>query len=150
MGDTEAWIRMYEEQVRHGRHHEALRSQSTNIIVAVSAALVAFLGSEAASELSPLAVGTFMAIINVYGFFLSIKHYERSRMHVTVAGEYRKVVSASSILNGTTIDEARERGRKKHQGRFKLSRWIRAYMLWSGLHVALALIGVLIAVQSYI
>ena len=101
--NVDVWIRMYEEQLRHARHHETLRSQSTNIIVAISAAIVAFLGSDASENTSSTFLGTFLIGINVYGLLMSLKHYERSRLHVKVANAYRRRVSELVALWATTL-----------------------------------------------
>lgn len=79
------WSRMYIEQVAHARHHETLRAQSTNPVVVVSAALLAFLASNAATLGRQAMIGVFLIVVNVYGLLMSLKHYERSHLHVTVA-----------------------------------------------------------------
>ena len=96
----EIWLRMYEEQVRHGRHHEVLRSQSTNMVLAISAALLAFISSDYTAAGHDKLVSVFIVVINVYGLIMSLKHYERSRLHVGVAGKYRDVVSELSEIDG--------------------------------------------------
>ena len=143
----EVWLRMYEEQVRHGRHHEALRSQSTNLIIAISAALLAFLaGTKGALDnwYLQMFAGVFVIVINFYGLVMSLKHYERSRMHVTVAGKYRDVLSQISGVVGTNLNSERGAGKKKHQNRFSMSKYVRAYLMWSGLHLLLGALGMVI------
>ncbi len=138
---VELWLRMYEEQVRHGRHHETLRSQSTNMVVVISAALLAFVSSDATSSDQDSLIGVFMVVINLYGLILSLKHYERSRLHVGVAAKYRDVVSEASEIGGRKINEARTASKEFHPSRFPCLSKIRAYVLWLGLHLILAVIG---------
>jgi len=142
---AEIWLRMYEEQIRHGRHHEALRSQSTNMIVAISAALLAFLSSEAATESRGYLLGAFLVVVNLYGLLMSLKHYERSRMHVTVASKYRDAISSVCPLGDSRLNEVREVGKKEHGASFAAIRRVRAYAMWSGLHLILVLVGILMA-----
>jgi hypothetical protein len=139
--NVDAWIRMYEEQTRHGRHHEKLRSQATNLIIAVSAAILAFMSSEAASAERTMVLAFFLIVVNIYGLVMSLKHYERNRMHVAVAGKYRDVVSAANPINGTTVNAERAVGKADHAKSYPVTRAIRAYILWSGLHAVLALLG---------
>ena len=75
----EVWLRMYEEQVRHARHHETLRTHSTNVIIIISAAILAFLSSKFVSPSQHVVFGFFLIAINVYGLILSLKHYERNQ-----------------------------------------------------------------------
>jgi hypothetical protein len=142
----EVWMRMYEEQVRHARHHEALRAQSTNVIVAISAAVLAFFASGHVSDARQYSVGVFLIIINAYGLLMSMKHYERSRLHVTVGSQYRTALSAQTSLNGLEINRARSVGRQAHARTFRVTRAIRAYILWCGLHIMLGLTGLAILV----
>ena len=46
----EVWVRMYEEQTRHARHHESLRSISTNIAVIVTAAALGLFAADVTSD----------------------------------------------------------------------------------------------------
>lgn len=142
--NAEVWLRMYEEQVQHARHHETLRSQSTNLIIAVSAALLVFSGGDDTTPLIRDAMGTFLVLVNVYGLIMSLKHYERSRLHVTVAAQYRDVLSAVTPISDQQLNQARAAGHGQHSNRFRGIRQMRAYVLWSGLHVILALLGVLV------
>lgn len=139
--NADIWLRMYEEQVRHGRHHETMRSQATNLIVVMSGAALAFVASGNASESDTSVLGAFIIAINVYGFLMSMKHYERSRQHVSVAAEYRTVVSEHSPIGGATINDVRSRAKAEHSKHFPVSRRIRAYVLWAGLHLVLAILG---------
>lgn len=138
---TEILLRLYEEQVRHGRHHETLRSQATNIVVVMSGAAIGFLASNVGPDDYRSVLGAFIIAINTYGFLMSLKHYERSRLHVTVAGKYRSAISNAVPVGGTTINEIRDSGKDEHEGRSWVSRWIRAYALWAGLHLVLGGLG---------
>jgi len=132
---------MYEEQVRHARHHETLRSQSTNLIVAISAAIFGLMASSSASGDHPHLLGTFLVVINLFGLLMSLKHYERSRLHVTVASKYRDVISEDSKIGDRELNLSRKAGKDSHSMRFAKSSRLRAYVLWSGLHLILAGMG---------
>lgn len=136
----EIWVRMYEEQIRHVRHHETLRSASTNIAVVVSAAVLGLLVSGLTAEQQWL-LSSFLILLNIYGLAMSVKHYERSRLHQAVSGKYRDVISERSKFDGKAINELRCHARREHQTRYFLVRNVRAYWMWCGLHVLLALLG---------
>ena len=140
--NSDVWVRMYEEQLRHVRHHEVLRSQSTNIIVAISAAVLAFLGTSFSDSSSPTLLGTFLVAINGYGLLMSLKHYERSRLHVEVASAYRRRVSEVPALGDHTLEATRQCAHHAHKVNFTNTLGMRAYVLWSGLHLVLAALGV--------
>ena len=149
--NPDVWVRMYEDQLRHARHHETLRSQSTNIIVAISAAIVAFLESGVSEHASPTLLSTFLIAINGYGLLMSLKHYERSCLHVEVASAaYRRRVSEVAALGDHTLDATRQSAHSAHKVSFKHLRRLRAYILWSGLHLVLATLGVVVWVGDAI
>ena len=140
--NVEVWLRMYEEQSRHGRHHEEMRAQSTNFIVAISAAALAFISSEHATAERVTIIAWLLIAINIYGWLISLKHYERSRLHVTVGTKYRDVISKAAAIGESLINLERNAGKADHERKFGFSRWLRAYALWSGLHILLAGFGV--------
>lgn len=131
---------MYEEQIRHVRHHESLRSMSTNIAVVVSAAILGLAAAGATSEQQWI-LSSFLILLNVYGLLMSAKHYERSRLHHAVSAKYREVISKGSKFDGHVIDELRCQARREHKNRHFMIRRVRAYWMWCGLHALLAALG---------
>ncbi len=107
---------MYEEQGRNTRHHETLRSQETNMSIAVSATLLAFIALAVTSKNHNSLIDVFIIIINLHGLVMSLKHYERSRMHINVGGKYRDMISNASEFDGRKINMARKvrQGRAPH------------------------------------
>ena len=142
--NTDVWMRMYEEQARHERHHEELRTRSTNMVIAISAAILAFSASTYVSESQQYLLGSLLVLINGYGLLMSLKHYERSHLHVTVASKYRDALSAYAKLSGLSINDVRQTAHRTHKNYFRVTTWLRAYVLWMGLHIVLAAIGVLV------
>ena len=142
----EVWLRMYGEQVRHARHHETLRMHSTNIIIVISAAVLAFLSSNGVSPLQHYILASFLILVNVYGLVMSLKHYERNRLHVAVSSQYRDVISKHSVLQEHNLNKERESGHKRHKVGFRRVMKIRAYQLWYGLHIILILMALILLV----
>lgn len=144
--NRDTWLRLYEGQINHVRHHESLRAQSTNLIVAVSAAVLAFLSTADLPQERRVFLAVFLVLINLYGFLMSRKHYERARLHATVASRYRDAVSQASPLSGQLPNDAREGGRSAHFSEFAFIASIRASMLWAGLHLLIGALGIAILV----
>ncbi|MHA7839798.1 MAG: hypothetical protein ACX98W_20230 [bacterium] len=143
---VDTWLRLYEGQIQHVRHHESLRAQSTNLIVAVSAAVLAFLSTANLPQQRRAFLAVFLVIINLYGFLMSRKHHERARLHATVGAQYRDAVSQASPLGGQHPNDARERARSSHFSDFKVIGKVRASALWAGLHLLIAALGIAILV----
>ncbi|MYE60464.1 MAG: hypothetical protein F4X35_13200 [Alphaproteobacteria bacterium] len=143
--DLDVWVRMYEEQIRHVRHHEALRSSSTNFVVVISAAALGLFAADMISEWRWL-LALFVVFINVYGLLMGLKHYERSRLHHAVADRYRAVISETCKAGSHEINELRSAAQREHFGHSRLPRWLRVYLLWCGLHILLAVLGILLLI----
>ncbi|MDE0174321.1 MAG: hypothetical protein OYH76_15420 [Defluviicoccus sp.] len=112
--NLEIWVRMYEEQIRHVRHHESLRSLSTNIAVVVSAAVLGLFATGVTSH-QQWALSMFLILLYVYGLMMSLKYYERSRLHHAVSTKYRDVISEFSQCDGHAINELRCHARREHK-----------------------------------
>ena len=146
----EVWLRMYEEQVRHARHHETLRTHSTNVIIIISAAILAFLSSKFESHSQHVVFGFFLIAINVYGLILSLKHYERNQLHLEVSRHYRTVLSQFSALEGRELNRERRAGRDKHYNKAGKIKDLRVHFLWSGLHGIIALMGAAVVLHEIV
>lgn len=148
----DGWLRLYEGQIEHVRHHENMRAQATNVIIAISAAMVAFLASGDTPTNRPHAlifVGTFVVVVNLYGLLMSLKHYERARLSAEKASGYREVVSeliSTATHNVESIRQSVEAEHDKHS--HMLLTKVRAHYLWSGLHLVIAIIGAAIFVNG--
>ena len=114
----------------------------------MSGAALAFLASANASRSNSWVIAMFIVVINVYGFLMSLKHYERSRQHVAVGARYRTAVSDVSPLGNLRINGVRAEAKREHEKQFPLSRRVRAYTLWAGLHLILAALGTWFLVRS--
>ena len=140
----QTWLAFRLDQTAHGRHHETLRSQSTNLIVAVSAALLAFISSSGDASSRIWVLSTFLIVINIYGLVMSLKHYERSRLHYSVSRKYANLISDASPLLGRTLNEVRSEAHEEHEQTFAGVWHVRASYLWCGLHALIAAIGILV------
>jgi hypothetical protein len=140
------WLQFQLEQNNHGRHHELLRSQSTNLVVVVSAALLAFMSSQAGSSHTLWALSALLVVLNTYGFVMSLKHYERSHLHYSVARAYADRISGVSPLDGANLNVTRAEVHSSHEQHFSLVHRIRANWLWACLHLLIAVIGVILAI----
>jgi hypothetical protein len=90
---------MYKEQCDQARQHETLRERSTAIIISVCAPIITFTGVAATFTYDKLEdkrwfaayaiIGLFLIGLGWFGRGLSLKHYERNRVHAVRAGAYR-------------------------------------------------------------
>ncbi|MHA7838725.1 MAG: hypothetical protein ACX98W_14815 [bacterium] len=141
---VDTWLRLYEGQIQHVRHHESRRAQSTNLIVAVSAAVLACLSTADLPQQRRVFLAAFLVSINLYGFLTSRKHCERATLHATVGARYRDAVSEASALSGHLPNDVRAEAHSSHFAEFRLIGKVRASALWAGLHPLIAALGIYI------
>lgn len=139
---VEIWLRMYEEQVRHIRHHETLRTHSTNVVVVLSAGVLGLLSSGIVTPAIQYFLAVFLALINAFGFIVSKKHYERSRLHHEVSSRYRAVISDHSSLENINLNNQRDIAHREHYGKSTTITKLPAHRLWSWLHVIIVLLAI--------
>ena len=84
----------------------------------------------------------FLVVTNGYGLFMSLKHWERSCLHHSVAGRYRTIVSEYSALGDVNLNEERKIGRTQHLRCFPLLSKLPAHVLWPGLHAVIVLMSI--------
>lgn len=143
-----AWLNMRDDQIAHGRHHELLRSQSTNMIIAISAAILAFTASSELSHTNQWALVMLLIIINGYGFLMSLKHHERSRLHYSVGRKYADVISDVTRIEEQSLNDIRESAHKEHRKPCSMVHHLRASVLWAGLHLLIASIGLVLVISA--
>lgn len=94
--------------------------------------------------------GVFIAVVNLYGILMSLKHYERSMLHAAVSAKYSAVISENAAFGETALNDVRRDAHDLHDAH-RSHYWtvkLGAYSVWVGLHILLLLIGVLVAVQN--
>ena len=153
MSDTklEAWIRMYEEEMTYARQHESLRSNSASLIAVATGAVLAFVASskiplDGRPELAVL--GIFIVAINVLGWLIGRKHYERTRRHQAIARAYRKVISDNSGV-GTQLVRHRKTAIGKHEDSAQFRVWATkwsVHKLWGVFHLIFVALGLFLLV----
>jgi hypothetical protein len=149
-------LAFYSEQVEHARHHEVMRAESTNYILAASTALLGLASAGAVfgvqwDQRAKLLVPIIVIILNVFGMLLSVKYYERNRLHVTIARKYRSEISNRfSQPTFEPPDALREAGRLAAKKKYPVLEKVRLHWLWIGLHGLFALIALALLVLATI
>jgi hypothetical protein len=158
--------RFYEEHAAQARQHETLRASVASILGGIAAAVVAFATSDGLTGTDALA-GIVVIALGILGTALSIKHYERNRMHTTILKEIRCEITRlqqEPDRAPRTTDDIRKAGVEKHKEKFALferksdrrlrprgtSPWVgvRLHHLWISLNLSIALVGVLLIIGS--
>ena len=92
---------MYNEHTTQGRHHETQRTAVSTVVLALAGAVVAVVAQGHFRHTWSLAV--FLILLGLVGALFSLKQAERTRMHITIAGYFRKQLELSLASRGMTV-----------------------------------------------
>lgn len=104
MQDPQTFLQaMYKEQCDQARQHENMRQQSTTFVLTTSTALAAIGGAALSATVAPLLSAGVPWVLSLYALLgwviwqlaklgkeMSLKHYERNKLHVSRARQYRQ------------------------------------------------------------
>jgi hypothetical protein len=170
---THLW-RYYEEHAQHAREHEQLRAHAASTMAAMAAAVVGLAGISGLSK-ADVPAGLVVVVLGGLGAALSIKHYERFKMHTSVMKAVRDEidrVQAEAGWTGPDTGQLRKTGEARHAAAFgalgerkrrpvgaagqarvvRVSPWVdrvRLNLLWLGLPTTVGLIGLVVIVFSF-
>lgn len=146
---TELLWRFYQEHCAWERHHETQRSSATNLVLVVAAAVLSLVTINKSIDLSDLPLTIFLIVLGLFGSILSLKHYERFKRHQTLAETYRKALDED--IPEAQILSLRSKAENRHTDDYRatycswIHRW-RLHWLWIGLHLAVAVTGIVLSV----
>jgi len=141
--DTDVLIEFCKQHWAEAKQAEDQRAALTNIILGISAALIALIAQKnLAKDTLPLAI--LLMILGIYGAIASEKLYERHQLHSTRASVCREKID--ELHPNAQLLIVREKVFKKHDPNFPRMLKIRLHYLWLTLHVIIALAGFILAV----
>lgn len=136
---------MWKELREHSRQHEAQRAVATNMILVLASADIGIMATiRFGHRTLPLAAG--LIVLGVFGYLLSVKHYDRAEWSTAVAVELERRLEELDPNLG--IAAAKRAGNAFHTARLpRLSR-LRLNKVWSSLHLVVAVAGLITVIAS--
>ncbi|MEM9359945.1 MAG: hypothetical protein AAGB04_27485 [Pseudomonadota bacterium] len=137
-------LRLYVEEKTYARAHENTRSVVTNIIAAAAALLVGFVTFDDAVDFNDIPMSVFLIIIGIFGAIISLKQYERTRLHLYRAEYILKQIQSVSSMD---LVAAKSYSYDSNEKRFGWLYRRKLNFLWTVLHLFISTIGAAILVQ---
>jgi hypothetical protein len=112
--------RYYEEHAAQARQHENLRATVTSILSGIAAAVIAIAGVGGLDD-SDILAGMMVVAVGILGGALSLKHYERNRLHNRILGTIRDEITAldqDPERAPMSTDDLRDIGEREHRAKF--------------------------------
>ena len=137
----ELLLTLYRENSEQARHYERQR-EAVTAVVALGATLV--VGLAVLNPASGLLGAMCLVALGAFGFGASLRHLERSRLHVQRVHVTRRELSR---LYGVDIEHLYAAATSEHEKRFpQLSRrTARAHYVWQAFHLTVVALGLVLA-----
>lgn len=142
--DSDVLLKMYEDQWVQARQAEDQRATFTNIIIVIVSLVLGFIAQQKnlGQELLPLTI--LLIILGIYGAITTAKLYERFQFHVGRARAWRKRID--ELHQEARLIELKDAADARHREKYRLNK-LRLYILWTTLHIIIALAGVILTVM---
>jgi hypothetical protein len=125
------------------RQCETQRSVLTNYILVIVAALTGLIVQQQVQP-STLPLSILIVLIGLYGALAVAKYHERADYHLTQARALtRTLIDAGALPDHSTPLEL---ARQAHHARYPRLQRLRLHRLWTGMHLAIAAYGAVLAV----
>ena len=144
--DIKSLTTFYSDNVTYQRHHEEIRFKGSQLIVTLSAALIAVLKFTSGSRVN-FGIAVMIILLGLLGVAQVKKHSERADRHARIARAYRKKIGEIAARHGaTSVEEVHDAAAEAHKSRAGITCHLRARWFWLSVHIAIVAIGVAIGV----
>jgi hypothetical protein len=157
--------KFYEEHASQARQHENLRATATTILSGIAAAVVGLAGLGGLDR-ADVPAGLVVVLLALLGVGLSLKHYERNRLHTDILAAVRDEITRLDQDDAATphsTQQIRGEAEESHNANFTVlkgsmrqgnfaSPWtkVRLHLLWLGLPIAVGVVGALLVILAFV
>jgi hypothetical protein len=141
---TLAYWREHREQLRQSENQ---RAALTNYVLVITAAISGFVVQQHFT-LRTLPLSFLIIIIGLYGAVAAAKYHERADYHLLQARALTRVLVEAGVLadHDTVLTEYRQ----QHDRKYPRLHRLRLNRLWTGLHLGIAVYGVVLAIITWL
>lgn len=139
--DTDALLKVYEEQWAQARQHENQRATITNIVLLIASAILGFVSQQGlSSQVLPLTA--LLIGVGIFGAVACEKLYERTEYHLERTRFLHKRID--ELHPNAQLKKLREQADAKHKAEYPRMIRLRVRHLWLALHLAIIVAGVVL------
>ena len=139
----DAALEYWREHREQFRQSENQRAVLTNFVLVIVAALSGFIVQEH-FQVRTLPLSVLIVAIGCYGALAAAKYHERADYHLHQARALTQVLVDAGVL--ADHDAVLEQARLAHNHRYPWLYRVRLHWLWTGLHLGVAVYGVVLIV----
>ena len=139
---VEATLAYWDEHRQQLRQSETQRSVLTNFLLLITSGVSSFIIQQKfAGRTLPLTV--LIVGVGLYGALAAAKYHERAEYHLMQARALTRMLEKMGAL---TDDSQLNAFREAHYQKYPWLHRIRLHWLWTGLHLAIAVYGIVLTV----
>lgn len=139
---------MYQDNCAHARHHEAQRMSLLGATVGIGGGLFAIVGWDQKVLTSDLPLLILAVILGLFSATMTAKFTERASLHAARARAYRNALD--SQLTIASLLDLKRSGDERNGVRHPNMSQLRLRWLWVSIHLAVAVIGLILVAQVMI
>jgi len=141
----DALLAYWKEHREQLRQSETQRSVLTNFVLVIVAGISGLIVQQR-FDLETLPLSVLVVILGLYGALAAAKYHERADYHLSQARALTRVLRDSGALADSrdVLAEYRE----NHQAKYPRLHRFRLNWLWTGLHLGIAVYGVVLVVVT--
>lgn len=140
---VELFWRNLKDNLEHARHHETMRTSTTNIVVTISGAAFAIIGYDKLICAADIPLLLFVAALGIYGALFSAKQTERAGLHYIRAQEFRRAIDRAEPTTDFLV--IRKSADEIHWKKYPRLARLELQHLWIGIHVGITVLALLVA-----
>lgn len=141
--DTDVLLQLCSNEWEQSRHLEDQRATITNIILVIASVILGFVAQRGAGyELLPLTI--LLGLLGIYGAVVTEKLYERYTFHSERARGYLRRID--ELQPNAQVLALRSQADAKHNAEARRLKGIPLHALWTFLHIAISITGVVLTV----
>jgi hypothetical protein len=153
MDQQAIYMEMYKECCNQGRHHETQRSAMTTVCFGFASAALAYIAKSNGPSRDMLGLSVFLTILGLVAALLTYKQYERFRLAMDRAEQFRNaidqlpptpptaLVQAGSAPLTPSIKLLKGYGDSTHTKNYRYTEKLRLHTVWSVLFLLVAATG---------
>lgn len=141
----EATLAYWKEHREQLRQSENQRATLTNYVIVITAALSAFVAQQKFG-INTLPCALLIVAVGAYGAITTAKYHERAEYHLIQARALTQSLKDAGAL--VSNDALVAQYRDQHYRAYPRLHKLRLHFLWTGLHIGIALFGLVLAALS--
>lgn len=148
MDDKALLWHLYEDNRSQAQFHETQRINGTGLIGGGAAIIISQISQDAAYTRADTPLAVILVVIGLFGYLYCLKAYERMQLHLNRCREFLQMLDDMDTMHDLiSVKNCADKATKKQ---FKFASKLKLRVFWQGIHILIAIAGLLIIARIYL